>query len=69
LVEGDMTICAILVGIGLSVLCPEPPPPPPDLAAIELQGMRDEMDRQNKQAERKLDWLYGRAKRPEGTNE
>jgi len=64
-----MTVCAILIGIGLSVLCPEPPMPPDDLAAIELRDMRDEMDRQNKQAEQKLDWLYGRSKRPEGNPE
>lgn len=59
-----MTICAILTVIGLSVMCPAEPPPPPDLSAIELREMRDEMDRQNEQAERKLDRLYGPARRP-----
>lgn len=60
-----MTICAILTAIGLSVMCPEPPPPPlPDLAATELREMRDEMERQNRQAETKLDRFYGPARRP-----
>lgn len=59
-----MTICAILTVIGLSVMCPAPPPPPPDLAAIELREMRDEMERQDRQAETKLDRFYGPARRP-----
>lgn len=64
-----MTICAILTVIGLSVMCPAPPPPPPDLAAIELREMREEMDRQNEQAERKLDRFYGPARRPAADNQ
>lgn len=55
-----MTICAVLVGIGITLLCPTPPPPPPDLAAIELQDMREEMKRQERQADEKLDRLYGK---------
>lgn len=55
-----MTLCGILVGIGLTILCPSPPPEPPDLAAIQLEQMQDEMRRQEEQADRKLDWLYGR---------
>lgn len=64
-----MTLCGILVEIGLTILCPSPsppPPPPPDLAALQLERMQDEMHRQEKQADQKLDWLYGRSPRARG---
>lgn len=55
-----MTLCGILVEIGITILCPAPPPTPPDQAAIQLEQIQDEMRRQEQQADCKLDWLYGR---------
>jgi hypothetical protein len=63
-----MSICAILVGIGITVLCPDPPPPPPDLAAIELRDMREEMKRDEQRADEKLDWFYGKRRSTENAN-
>lgn len=64
-----MNICAILVGIGITILCPEPPPPPPDLAAIELREMRDEIKQGERSAQEKLDRFYGRRPAAEGPGE
>lgn len=49
-----MDVCAILLGIGLTVLCP----PKPDPAAEELQAMQKEMQRQEQQAQEKVNSLY-----------
>ena len=61
-----MGICTFFVGMGITwaTMCP-PPPPPPDLAAIELQEMREDVKRQERQAEEKLDWFYGRKPKTE----
>jgi hypothetical protein len=61
-----MGICAIFVGMGLTwaTMCP-PPPPPPDLAAIELREMREDRVREERQAQEKLDWFYGRKPKPD----
>lgn len=63
-----MNICAILVGIGITILCPAPPPPP-DLAAIELREMREEMKQGEMSAEEKLDRFYGRRRPAEGAGQ
>lgn len=56
-----MDLCAIFVGFGIvtATFCP-PPPPPPDLAALELRAMREDREREERMAEQKLDWFYGR---------
>jgi hypothetical protein len=56
-----MNVCAFIVGLGLTILCPEPPPPP-DAAAIELQKMREDMARADREADEKLDYFHGRTK-------
>lgn len=53
-----MDVCAILLGIGLTVLCPAPPAPAVDPAAEELKAMQDEMRRQEQQADEKIKRLY-----------
>lgn len=50
-----MDICAILLGIGLTVLCPAPHHDP---AAEELRIMQEEIKRQEQQAQEKIDRLY-----------
>lgn len=54
-----MDLCAIFVGFGIvtATFCP----PPPDLAALELRAMREDREREERIAEQKLDWFYGRA--------
>lgn len=61
-----MNVCAILVGIGITIFsaCP-PPPPQPDHAAIEIREFLADMKRQEQQADEKLDWLYGKRPAPE----
>jgi hypothetical protein len=49
-----MDVCAILLGIGLTMLCPAQPDP----AAEELRNMQEEMQRQEQQAQEKVNNLY-----------
>jgi hypothetical protein len=53
-----MDVCAILLSVGLTVLCPTPPTPAVDPAAEELKAMQEEMRRQDEQAQQKIDRLY-----------
>jgi hypothetical protein len=48
-----MDVCAILLGIGLTMLCPARPDP----AAEELRVMQEEMQRQERQADEKIERL------------
>ena len=70
-----MKISALLVVAGLIAgaftitVVTAPKPPPPDLAAIELQDMRKEMKQQERQADEKLDWLYGKRRDPKGADQ
>jgi hypothetical protein len=49
-----MDVCGILISIGLTVLCPARPDP----AAEELRNMQEEMQRQDQQAQEKVNRLY-----------
>jgi hypothetical protein len=53
-----MDVCAILLSIGLTVLCPAPPAPAVDPAAEQLKAMQAEMRRQEQQADEKISRLY-----------
>ena len=48
-----MDVCGILISIGLTVLCPARPDP----AAEELRVMQEEMQRQERQADEKIERL------------
>lgn len=61
--EDKMTVCGLVMLLGLGFGCSQPATPPVDEAAEELRRMQDEMKAAEESADEKIDWLYGVGKK------